>query len=73
MATIDINKVADEILQYEPEFKAGGFVVKHMKDAKSDPMVAIKSVLDRLTDMYDLEREDIGPLSEEIFKRINCK
>ena len=44
-----------------------------MKDGKSDPMVAIKSVLDRLTDMYDLEREDIGPLSEEIFKRINCK
>jgi hypothetical protein len=73
MATIDINKVADEILKYESEFKEGGFVVKHMKDAKSDPMVAIKSVLDRLTDMYDLEREDIGPLSEEIFKRINCK
>ena len=69
----DINRIAGEILQYESEFKKGGFVIKHMKDGKSDPMVAIKSVLDRLTDMYDLEREDIGPISEEIFKGINCK
>ena len=49
----DNNRLALEMIKYEPEFKEGGFVHTHIKQGKSDPLVAIKSAVDRMTDLYD--------------------
>ena len=51
----------------------GGFVFKHIKEAKSDPLVSIKSTVDNMSDLYDLERNDIGILSDLILQMIKNK
>ena len=63
---VDLVTVANEMIQYEAEFKPGGFVHTHIKQGKSDPLVAIKSALDRMTDFYDLEHHHVCPVSEII-------
>jgi len=65
----DYNKLAEAIIT-EPEFREGGFVYKHVKEAKSDALVSIKSAVDRMSDLYDLERDDIGIISDLLFKRL---
>ena len=65
----DYNKLADELLT-EPEFREGGFVYKHVKEAKSDALVSIRSAVDRMSDLYDLERDDIGIISDILLKRL---
>lgn len=65
----DYNKLADELLT-EPEFREGGFVYKHVKEAKSNALVSIRSAVDRMSDLYDLERNDIGIVSDILLKRL---
>jgi len=65
----DYNKLADELLT-EPEFREGVFVYKHVKEAKSDALVSIRSAVDRMSDLYDLERNDIGIVSDILLKRL---
>lgn len=60
------DSIAQEILQYEPEFKPGGFVFKHRESNRSDLLVSIKSAVDLKSDLYDLERDDIGQVSDRI-------
>ena len=69
----DLQSIANEMLQYEPEFKPGGFVHTHIKQGKSDPLVAIKSAVDRMSELYDLEQDDIGIVSELILKQFTNK
>tara|TARA_B100000282_G_scaffold145655_1_gene104711 strand:- start:187 stop:408 length:222 start_codon:yes stop_codon:yes gene_type:complete len=64
----DLQSVAIEMIATEPEFKEGGFVHTHIKQGKSDPLVAIKSAVDRMTDLYDLEHHQVGQLSDLILK-----
>lgn len=61
----DYNKLVEEILT-EPEFRVGGFVYKHIQESKSDPLVSIQSAVDRMSELYDLERDDIGIVSKII-------
>jgi hypothetical protein len=65
----DYNKLAEEIIT-EPEFRVGGFVYKHVQEAKSDALVSIKSAVDRMSDLYDLERDDIGIISDLLLKKL---
>jgi len=58
------------MLKYEPEFKEGGFVHTHIKQGKSDPLVAIKSAVDRMTDLYDVEHSQVGQISDIILHQI---
>jgi hypothetical protein len=58
------------MMRFEPEFKEGGFVHTHIKQNKSDPLVAIKSAVDRMTDLYDLEHYQVGQVSEIILNRL---
>lgn len=62
----DYDQLAKAIMT-EPEFRKGGFVYKHIREAKSDALVSIKSAVDSMSDLYDLERDDIGQISERIF------
>tara|TARA_B100002019_G_C21057335_1_gene492326 strand:+ start:82 stop:294 length:213 start_codon:yes stop_codon:yes gene_type:complete len=68
----DYNKLAEEIIT-EPEFRVGGFVYKHVQEAKSDALVSIKSAVDRMSDLYDLERNDIGKISDIILEKLRNK
>ena len=67
---VDLVTVANEMIQYEAEFKPGGFVHTHIKQNKSDPLVAIKSAVDRMTDLYDLEHHQVGQVSEIILQQL---
>ena len=40
----DYNQLAREIIT-EPEFREGGFVYKHIHEAKSDALISIKSAV----------------------------
>tara|TARA_B100000424_G_scaffold264475_1_gene252933 strand:- start:1198 stop:1428 length:231 start_codon:yes stop_codon:yes gene_type:complete len=66
------NNLVMEIM-CEPEFKPGGFVYKHLEENKSDPLVSIKSAVDRMSELYDLERNDIGIVSELILEKFKNK
>ena len=66
----DLSKIAQEMLEHEPEFKEGGFVYTHIKQGKSDPLVAIKSAVDRMTDLYDVEHSQVGHISDIILHQI---
>jgi len=68
----DFKKLVQEILT-EPEFKQGGFVYKHITEAKSDSLISIKSAVDRMSELYDLEQDDIGIVSELILKQFTNK
>jgi|TARA_B100000073_G_C23687141_1_gene554901 hypothetical protein len=65
----DYKALAEAIIT-EPEFREGGFVYKHIQEAKSDSLVSIKSAVDNMSDLYDLEKDDIGILSELILDKI---
>ena len=67
---VDLVAIAEEMIKYEAEFKEGGFVYKHIKQNKSDPLVAIKSAVDRMTDLYDLEHHQVGQVSEIILQKL---
>ena len=67
---VDLVAVAEEMIQYEAEFKPGGFVHTHIKQGKSDPLVAIKCAVDRMTDLYDLEHHQVGQVSEIILEKL---
>ena len=67
---VDLVAVAEEMIKYEPEFRQGGFVYTHIKQNKSDPLVAIKSAVDRMTDLYDLEHHQVGQVSEIILQKL---
>ena len=62
------NNLAMEIMG-EPEFRPGGFVFKHIKENKSDPLVSIQSAVDRMSELYDLERDDICIISNIILEQ----
>ena len=66
----NLQSIATEMLKYEPEFKEGGFVHTHIKQGKSDPLVAIKSAVDRMTDLYDVEHSQVGQISDIILYQI---
>ena len=66
----DLQSIADDMLKYEPEFKEGGFVYTHIKQGKSDPLVAIKSAVDRMTDLYDVEHSQVGHISDIILHQL---
>ena len=66
----NLQSIATEMLKYEPEFKEGGFVHTHIKQGKSDPLVAIKSAVDRMTDLYDVEHSQVGQISDIILYHI---
>ena len=65
----DYKALAEAIIT-EPEFREGGFVFKHIQEAKSDSLVSIKRAVDNMSDLYDLEKDDIGILSELILDKI---
>jgi aminoglycoside phosphotransferase (APT) family kinase protein len=50
----------------EAEFKQGGFVWSHMKQGKSDPLVAVRSAVDRMRELHDIEDRDFNSICNQI-------
>lgn len=44
----------------EAEFKHGGFVWSHMKQGKSDSLVAVRSAVDRMRELHDIEDREFN-------------
>ena len=65
------NKVSD--LLKEAEFKTGGFVYKHIAEGKSNPLVAVKSAVDRMRELHDIEDHEFNEICDEILLRISKK
>jgi hypothetical protein len=57
----------------EAEFKPGGFVWSHMKQGKSDPLVAVRSAVDRMRELHDIEDREFNTVCNEILKGIQAR
>jgi len=65
------NKVSD--LLKEAEFKTGGFVYKHIAEGKSNPLIAVKSAVDRMRELHDIEDHEFNDICKEILELLKSK
>jgi negative regulator of genetic competence, sporulation and motility len=64
--------IVENILD-EPEFKENGMVWKHIKSGRSDQMVAVRSAVDRMRELHDIEDRDFNDICFEVLKGIQAK
>lgn len=50
----------------EAEFKQGGFVWSHMKQGKSDPLVAVRSAVDRMRELHDIPDNQFNNVCNDV-------
>ena len=50
----------------EAEFKPGGFVWSHMKQGKSDPLVAVRSAVDRMRELHDIPDNQFNSVCNDV-------
>ena len=50
----------------EAEFKQGGFVWSHMKQDKSDPLVAVRSAIDRMRELHDIPDNQFNNVCNDV-------
>ena len=50
----------------EAEFKQGGFVWSHMKQGKSDPLVAVRSAVDRMRELHDIPDNQFNSVCNDV-------
>ncbi len=61
-----INQTIVASILNEAEFKQGGFVWSHMKQGKSDPMVAVRSAVDRMRELHDIEDNQFNSVCNDV-------
>ena len=50
----------------EPEFKQGGFVWSHMKQGKSNSLVAVRSAVDRMRELHDIPDNQFNSVCNDV-------
>jgi aminoglycoside phosphotransferase (APT) family kinase protein len=55
-----------EKILIEAEFKQGGFVWSHMKQGKSDPLVAVRSAVDRMRELHDIPDNQFNNVCNDV-------
>ena len=50
----------------EAEFRQGGFVWSHMKQGKSDPLVAVRSAVDRMRELHDIADNQFNSVCNDV-------
>jgi hypothetical protein len=50
----------------EAEFRQGGFVWSHMKQGKSDPLVAVRSAVDRMRELHDIPDNQFNSVCNDV-------
>jgi aminoglycoside phosphotransferase (APT) family kinase protein len=59
------QSIVDKIMN-EAEFKQGGFVWSHMKQDKSDPLVAVRSAVDRMRELHDIPDNQFNSVCNDV-------
>ncbi len=57
----------------EAEFKPGGMVWKHITSGRSDPMVAVRSAVDRMRELHDIPDNQFNAVCFEVLKGVQAK
>lgn len=57
----------------EAEFKPGGMVWKHIASSRSDPLVAVRSAVDRMRELHDIPDNQFNAVCFEVLKGIQAK
>lgn len=65
----------DKVLEIlnEPEFKPGGMAYKHLTSNKSDHLVAVRSAVDRMRELHDIEDREFNDVCFEVMKAMQQK
>lgn len=61
-----MNQLLVENILKEAEFKHGGFVWSHMKQGKSDSLVAVRSAVDRMRELHNIEDRDFNAVCNDV-------
>ena len=54
----------------EPEFRPGGFVYKHIRNSKTDPIRAVQSAVDRMRELHDIQDHEFGQLCKQVLEKL---
>ena len=57
----------------EAEFKPGGMVWKHITSGRSDPLVAVRSAVDRMRELHDIPDDQLNAVCFEVLKGVQAK
>jgi aminoglycoside phosphotransferase (APT) family kinase protein len=61
-----MNQMLVENILKEPEFKQGGFVWSHMKQGKSNSLVAVRSAVDRMRELHDIPDDQFNNVCNDV-------
>jgi aminoglycoside phosphotransferase (APT) family kinase protein len=61
-----MNQMLVENILKEPEFKQGGFVWSHMKQGKSNSLVAVRSAVDRMRELHDIPDDQFNSVCNDV-------
>lgn len=68
-----INYLIVENILKEAEFKPGGMVWKHIASGRSDPLVAVRSAVDRMRELHDIPDDQFNAVCYEVLKGVQAK
>lgn len=68
-----INSSLVESILAEAEFKPGGMVWKHITSNRSDPLVAVRSAVDRMRELHDIPDNQFNAVCFEVLKGVQAK
>ena len=57
----------------EAEFKPGGMVWKHITSGRSDPLVAVRSAVDRMRELHDIPDNQFNAVCFEVLKGVQAR
>ena len=68
-----MNRTLVESILAEAEFKPGGMVWKHIASGRSDPLVAVRSAVDRMRELHDIDDQEFNAVCFEVLKGVQAK
>jgi hypothetical protein len=68
-----MNSTLVENILAEAEFKPGGMVWKHIASSRSDPLVAVRSAVDRMRELHDIPDNQFNAVCFEVLKGVQAK
>lgn len=68
-----MNSTLVENILAEAEFKPGGMVWKHIASSRSDPLVAVRSAVDRMRELHDIPDNQFNAVCFEVLKGVQAR
>lgn len=66
------DEIVNNVLA-EAEFQPGGMVWKHITSGRSDPMIAVRSAVDRMRELHDIADNQFSTVCSEVLKAVQAK